>query len=63
MTVETWPGPMKASRRRSGESSNARTGGTMVTWLQKTKKLLMPSRLARCKVSAVDGAVVSNPMA
>ena len=32
-TVETWPGPTKPSSRRSGESSSARSGGTIVTWL------------------------------
>ena len=35
----------------------------MVTWLLKQEKLRMPSRLARFSVSAVDGAVVSNPIA
>ena len=35
----------------------------MVTWLQKTEKLRMPSALARISVSAVEGAVVSKPMA
>ena len=63
MTVETWPGPMNASRRMSGESRIARIAGMMVTWLQKTEKLWMPSALARISVSAVEGAVVSKPMA
>ncbi len=38
-------------------------GGMIVTWLQNTKRLRSPSALARINVSAVDGAVVSNPMA
>ena len=63
MTVETWPGPMNASMRMSGESRMARIAGTMVTWLQNTEKLVSPSALARITVSAVDGAVVSKPMA
>ena len=62
-TVATWPGPMKPSRRRSGESSSARSGGTIVTWLHMHEKLAMPSAFARMSVSAVDGAVVSKPMA
>ena len=37
--------------------------GIMVTWLQKTEKFRSPSALARLKVRAVEGAVVSNPMA
>ena len=37
--------------------------GMIVTWLQNTEKLVTPSALARCSVSAVDGAVVSKPMA
>ena len=63
ITVDTWPGPMNASRRRSGESRIALIAGMIVTWLQNTEKLVTPSALARCSVSAVDGAVVSNPMA
>ena len=62
-TVETWPGPMKPSRRRSGESSSARSGGTIVTWLHRQEKLATRSAFARRSVSAVDGAVVSKPMA
>ena len=62
-TVETWPGPMKPSRRRSGDSSSARSGGTIVTWLHITEKLGTRSALARLSVSAVEGAVVSNPIA
>ena len=62
-TVETCPGPMKPSRRRSGDSSSARSGGTIVTWLQKQLKLRMPSAFARISVSAVEGAVVSKPTA
>ncbi len=54
---------MKPSRRRSGESSSARSGGTIVTWLHMQKKLLTPSIRARLSVSAVDGAVVSKPIA
>ena len=38
-------------------------GGTIVTWLQNTLKLPTPSCLARASVTAVDGAVVSNPTA
>ena len=62
-TVHTWPGPMKPSRRRSGDSSSARSGGTIVTWLQTTEKFRTPSAFARRSVRAVLGAVVSNPMA
>ncbi len=62
-TVETWPGPMKPSRRRSGDSSSARSGGTIVTWLHITEKLRTPSAFARMSVSAVEGAVVSKPIA
>ena len=62
-TVHTWPGPMKPSRRRSGESRRARSGGTIVTWLHMTLKFSTPSALARMSVSAVEGAVVSKPMA
>ena len=54
---------MNPSIRMSGESSMARMAGMMVTWLQKTEKLRIPSALARIKVSAVEGAVVSKPMA
>ena len=36
-------------------------GGTIVTWLQKTWKLVTPSSRACSSVSAVDGAVVSKP--
>jgi hypothetical protein len=53
---------MKASMRMSGESRIARMAGMIVTWLQKTEKLRRP-RLARISVSAVEGAVVSKPMA
>ena len=35
----------------------------IVTWLQKTEKFSIPSAFARISVSAVDGAVVSNPIA
>ena len=62
-TVATWPGPMKPSSCRSGDSSSARSGGTIVTWLQMQRKLSMPSSFARRSVSAVDGAVVSKPIA
>ena len=34
-----------------------------MTWLQKQKKFATPSALARLSVSAVDGAVVSKPIA
>ena len=61
--VDTWPGPMKPSSRRSGESSSARSGGTIVTWLHMQRKFGTPSAFARFKVSAVDGAVVSKPIA
>jgi hypothetical protein len=37
--------------------------GMIVTWLQKTEKLVSPSALARRTVIAVDGAVVSKPIA
>ena len=61
--VETWPGPMNPSRRMSGESSSARSGGTIVTWLHMQRKFGTPSALARFRVSAVEGAVVSKPIA
>ena len=54
---------MKPSSRRSGESSSARSGGTIVTWLHMQKKFETPSAFARFIVSAVEGAVVSNPIA
>ncbi len=63
MTVDTWPGPMNASRRRSGESRIALIAGMIVTWLQKTEKFSTPSVAARWTVSAVEGAVVSKPIA
>ena len=37
--------------------------GMIVTWLQKTEKLSSPSAAARSTVIAVDGVVVSKPMA
>ena len=37
--------------------------GMIVTWLQNTEKLVSPWAAARSMVIAVDGAVVSNPMA
>ena len=63
ITVDTCPGPMKPSSRRSGESRMALMAGTIVTWLQNTEKFSMPSAAARIMVIAVDGAVVSNPIA
>ena len=63
MIVETCPGPMKPSRRRSGESRIAVIGGMTTTWLQNTEKFSRPSRAARRIVIAVDGVVVSKPMA
>ena len=54
---------MKPSSRRSGDSSRARRGGTIVTWLHMHEKFWMPSARARLSVSAVDGAVVSKPIA
>jgi hypothetical protein len=54
---------MKPSSRRSGDSSSARSGGTIVTWLQTTEKFSIPSAFARLSVSAVEGAVVSKPIA
>jgi len=38
-------------------------GGTIVTWLQNTLKFFTPSARARTSVTAVEGAVVSNPTA
>ena len=61
--VDTWPGPMNPSSRRSGDSSSARSGGTIVTWLHMHEKFSTPSARARLSVSAVDGAVVSKPIA
>ena len=63
ITVETCPGPINASMRMSGESRIARMAGMMVTWLQKTEKFRRPSARARMSVRAVEGAVVSKPMA
>jgi hypothetical protein len=57
------PGPTKPSIRMSGESRIARIAGTIVTWLQKTEKFVTPSSRARRIVSAVEGAVVSKPIA
>ena len=37
--------------------------GMIVTWLQNTEKFARPSAAARSMVIAVDGAVVSNPIA
>ena len=37
--------------------------GTTRTWLQNTEKLSRPSAAARNTVMAVDGVVVSKPMA
>ena len=62
-TVDTCPGPMNPDSRRSGDSRMALIGGTIVTWLQNTLKLDTPSSRARTSVTAVDGAVVSKPMA
>ena len=62
-TVETCPGPMNPSSRRSGDSSSALSGGTIVTWEHITEKFSTPSARARFNVSAVEGAVVSNPIA
>ncbi len=41
-TVDTWPGPRNPDSRRSGDSRIALIGGTIVTWLQYTLKLLDP---------------------
>ena len=54
---------MNPSSLRSGDSSSARSGGTIVTWLHMTEKFLRFSARARLSVSAVEGAVVSKPMA
>ena len=61
--VATWPGPTNPSSRRSGDSSSAFSGGTIVTWLHMTLKLGIASAFARLSVNAVDGAVVSKPIA
>jgi hypothetical protein len=63
ITVETWPGAMKASIRVPGVSRIARSGGTIVTWLQKAEKFRTPAARARSSVIAVAGAVVSKPIA
>jgi hypothetical protein len=62
-TVETWPGPTNPSRRRSGESSSARSGGTIVTWLHMHEKLGTPSALARMSVKGAEAARVALEMA
>ncbi len=41
----------------------ARSGGTIVTWLENTEKLVTSCARASSSVSAVDGAVVSKPTA
>ena len=41
----------------------AKRGGTIVTWLHIQVKFAIPSALARLSVSAVEGAVVSKPIA
>ena len=63
ITVETWPGPMKPSMWRSGDARIASSAGMMVTWLQKTEKFSTSSAAARSTVIAVEGVVVSKPMA
>src|SRR5487761_149384 len=63
ITVDTCPGPMNPSSRTSGESRMALIAGMIVTWLQNTEKFVNPSEAARSIVIAVDGAVVSNPIA
>ncbi len=63
ITVETCPGPMNPSSLRSGDSRMALMAGRIVTWLQRTEKFRTPSAAARRTVSAVEGAVVSNPIA
>ena len=62
-TVETWPGPINASIRQSGASRSARSAGNRTTWLLMTEKFSIPSARACINVSAVDGLVVSKPMA
>ena len=54
---------MNPSRRRSGDSRMALSGGTIVTWFEKTLKFVTPSSLALSTVAAVEGAVVSKPTA
>ena len=64
MTVETCPGPMNASIRMSGESRIARIAGNDGDVVAEDREVLDAQRLARaCSVSAVDGAVVSKPIA
>ncbi len=55
--------PDEAVQSQLGESRIAVIGGTIVTWLENTEKLRTPSAFARVRVTAVDGAVVSNPTA
>ena len=62
-TVDTCPGPMNPESRKSGDSRMALIGGTIITWLQNTLKFFSPSSRARTSVTAVDGAVVSKPIA
>ena len=61
--VLTCPGPIKPSNLKSGLSRIALMAGIIMTWLQKMEKLVVASALARSKVIAVDGVVVSKPMA
>ncbi len=63
MTVETCPGPMNPLRRRSGESRIERIAGMIVTWLANSEKFVIPSARARRTVTAVEGVVVSKPIA
>ena len=52
ITVDTCPGPMKPSSRRSGESRMALMAGMIVTWLQKTEKFSSPSPRPRAARSS-----------
>jgi len=60
--AETCPGSMKPSMAMAGsESSTSRAGGTSL-WKGITKKFVRPCSLARRRVAATVGAVVSKPM-
>src|SRR6516165_5233940 len=63
LTLDTRPGPLNMTSRSGGETSTALMAGMFVTSLQKTNKVQNPSAEARSIVIAVDGAVVSNPIA
>jgi len=63
ITVETWPGPMNPSRRRSGELEDGLDRGHDRHVVREDAEVHDPVCLALSTVAAVEGAVVSNPTA